>query len=231
MRARILVAIIAAISFGYAAQLNALPCGAMQSQSAQAPHAKTATAQPAKTARAEDEKSEDPTKKLGAFLGKWETEGTFASGQKTSTSLECRWSPQGAYLVCDQVVRMAGEHRQFTVYSYNSKDGSYSYTTLADPGAKPSTGEIKIEGNLWTYDSSFSAGGKTTLIRTTNEFLDARPRSLRWHHRTMAARTGKRCWKAGRAKSEIEKAFAQERVMLRMKVLCETCASQAGKYQ
>lgn len=174
MRARILVAIIAAISFGYAAQLNALPCGAMQSQSAQAPHAKTATAQPAKTARAEDEKSEDPTKKLGAFLGKWETEGTFASGQKTSTSLECRWSPQGAYLVCDQVVRMAGEHRQFTVYSYNSKDGSYSYTTLADPGAKPSTGEIKIEGNLWTYDSSFSAGGKTTLIRTTNEFLDAK---------------------------------------------------------
>ena len=39
---------------------------------------------------------ETPTKTLGAF----------ASGQKTSTALECRWSPQGSYLVCDQLVNM-----------------------------------------------------------------------------------------------------------------------------
>ncbi|HET8888412.1 MAG TPA: DUF1579 family protein [Candidatus Angelobacter sp.] len=116
--------------------------------------------------------TDDPTKKLGAFVGKWETEGAFAGGQKTSTTLECRWSPQGFYLVCDQVVRMAGEHRQFTVYSYDSKTGNYSYTTLADPGAKPSTGGITIKGNLWTYESSFEANGKTTMIRTTNEFTD-----------------------------------------------------------
>lgn len=120
--------------------------------------------------------TDDPTKKLGAFVGKWETEGAFTTGQKTSTSLECRWSPQGSYLVCDQIVRMgaAGDHRQFTVYSYDSKTGNYSYTTLADPGAKPSTGGIVIKGNLWTYDSSFTANGKTTMIRTTNEFTDAK---------------------------------------------------------
>ena len=29
-----------------------------------------------------------------------------------------------------------------------------------------------IKGNLWTYDSSFTANGKTTLVRTTNEFTD-----------------------------------------------------------
>jgi hypothetical protein len=118
--------------------------------------------------------ADDPVKKLGAFVGKWETEGTFAGGQKASTSLECRWSPQGAYLVCDQLVRMAGEHRQFTVYSYDGKSGNYSYTTLADPGAKPTSGTVEIKGNLWTYDSSFAADGKTTLIRTTNEFTDAK---------------------------------------------------------
>jgi hypothetical protein len=134
------------------------------------PQAKSAQTTPAPAAT----QSEDPTKKLGAFVGKWETEGTFTSGQKTSTSLECRWSPQGSYLVCDQIVRMgaAGDHRQFTVYSYDSKDGNYSYVTLSDPGAKPSTGGIVIKGNLWTYDSSFTANGKTTLIRTTNEFTD-----------------------------------------------------------
>jgi hypothetical protein len=118
--------------------------------------------------------TEDPTKKLGAYVGKWETEGTFAGGPKISTSLECRWSPQGVYLVCDQLVRMGdADHHQFTVYSYNSKDG-YSYTTLNDPGAKPSSGGIVIEGNLWTYDSSFEANGKKTMVRTTNEFTDAK---------------------------------------------------------
>ncbi len=69
---------------------------------------------------------------------------------------------------------MGGEHHQFTVYSYDSKTGSYSYVTLSDPGAKPSTGGIMIKGNLWTYDSSFTANGKTTMIRTTNEFTDAK---------------------------------------------------------
>jgi hypothetical protein len=120
--------------------------------------------------------SDDPTKKLGVYVGKWETQGEFAGGPKTSTSLECRWSPQGSYLVCDQLVKMgaAGDHRQFTVYSYDSKAGNYSYTTLSDPGAKPSTGTVVIKGNLWTYDSSFEANGKTTLVRVTNEFTDAK---------------------------------------------------------
>jgi hypothetical protein len=154
MRVRIFAAVVAAIVIiGSTGKLEAVQANAVQ-----------ATAAPA----------EDPTKKLGAFAGKWETEGTFTSGQKTSTSLECRWSPQGSYLVCDQLVRMAGEHRQFTVYSYDSKAGQYSYTTLSDPGAKPTTGAVEIKGNLWTYNSSFEANGKTTLIRTTNEFTDAK---------------------------------------------------------
>lgn len=126
------------------------------------------------TAQSKAAEGGDPAKKLGAYVGKWETEGTFAGGPKISTSLECRWSPQGVYLVCDQLVRMGGaDHHQFTVYSYSNKDG-YSYTTLNDPGAKPSSGGIVIEGNLWTYDSSFEANGKKTMIRTTNEFTDAK---------------------------------------------------------
>jgi len=127
------------------------------------------TAQPAQPTQP----AEDPAKKLGAFVGKWKTEGAFATGQKTSTSLECRWSPMGAFLVCEQLVNFGGsEHRQFTVYSYDSHAGNYSYTTLSDPGAKPTSGTMEINGNLWTYDSSFTNQGRTTLIRTTNEFTD-----------------------------------------------------------
>ena len=153
------------------APLNALQSTAAPSSS---PQPKSAQTTPAPTAAAGGSLTDDPTKKLGAFVGKWETEGAFTSGQKTSTSLECRWSPQGSYLVCDQLVNIGGEHHQFTVYSYDIKTGNYSYVTLSDPGAKPSTGGIVIKGNLWTYDSSFTANGKTTMIRTTNEFTDAR---------------------------------------------------------
>jgi hypothetical protein len=161
MRLRTFAALITtAVTFVANIHLNALQSSATLPNS---PQSKSA---PALT--------DDPTKKLGAFVGKWETEGAFTSGQKTSTSLECGWSPQGSYLVCDQLVNMGGEHHQFTVYSYDSKTGNYSYTTLTDPGAKPSTGGIVIKGNLWTYDSSFTANGKTTLIRTTNEFTDAK---------------------------------------------------------
>jgi hypothetical protein len=141
---------------------SALQPNAAQPGTPQAKSAQTTVAAPA----------DDPTKKLGAFVGKWETEGIFTNGQKASTTLECRWSPQGSYLVCDQLINMGGEHRQFTVYSYDAKAGNYSYVTLSDPGAKPSTGGIVIKGNLWTYDSSFTSNGKTTMIRTTNEFTD-----------------------------------------------------------
>ncbi|HEY2499756.1 MAG TPA: hypothetical protein VGK24_22065 [Candidatus Angelobacter sp.] len=124
-------------------------------------------------ARSQTAQAENPTKKLGAYLGKWQTQGNFAGGAKISTTLDCRWSPQGSFLICEQLIKMAGsDHRQLTVYSYDSKAGTYSYTTLSDPGAEPTAGTVQIKGNLWTYDSSFEANGKTTMIRTTNEFTD-----------------------------------------------------------
>src|SRR5690242_5636153 len=113
MRARTFAAFLATAvlvaNFHLKAQSSAAPPAS--------PQAKSAQTMPAPAAA----QSDDPTKKLGAFVGKWETEGAFTSGQKTHTTLECRWSPQGSYLVCDQLVNMGGEHRQFTVYSYDSK--------------------------------------------------------------------------------------------------------------
>ena len=117
---------------------------------------------------------EDPANKLGVFLGKWQTEGQFTgSDNKVESSLECRWSPQGSYLICEQRVHMGGgEHRQLTIYSYNAADKDYAYTTLGDPGSRPTNGRVDIKGNIWTYASSFENNGKVTHIRTTNEFTD-----------------------------------------------------------
>ena len=115
----------------------------------------------------------EATKKLGAFLGKWNTSATFASGEKATTELECRWSSQGNYLVCEQHVKLgAREQHQLTVYSYNASDHSYQYATFSDPGMKPTSGAVEINGNIWTYNSSFENQGKTTQIRNTNEFTE-----------------------------------------------------------
>ena len=119
--------------------------------------------------------ADDPIKKLGAFVGQWQTEGTLMGSMSVTSSLECRWSPQGGFLICEQLIKMGtGEHRQLTVYSYNAKEGGYAYTTLSDPGAKPTTGTVEIKGNVWTYAASVEAHGKTTQVRTTNEFTDAK---------------------------------------------------------
>jgi hypothetical protein len=118
--------------------------------------------------------ADDPVKKLGAFLGKWQAEGTRGT-EKITSAMECRWSSQGMFLVCEQSISMAaGDHRQLTVYSYNPKESTYSYVTIADPGAKPTSGRMEIKGNVWTYPFSFENNGKTIQIRTTNEFIDSR---------------------------------------------------------
>jgi hypothetical protein len=118
---------------------------------------------------------DDPAGLLKVFLGKWQTEATFtASGAKVSSLLECRWSPQGNYLVCEQRIMMSGhEQRQLTIYSYNSKDGDFTFSTFRDPGSAPSSGTVSVKGNLWIYHSSFEAGGKKTEVVTTNDFSSA----------------------------------------------------------
>ncbi|HET9183834.1 MAG TPA: DUF1579 family protein [Candidatus Angelobacter sp.] len=118
---------------------------------------------------------DDPVQKLGAFLGKWQTDGTFANGSKVHSELECRWSPQRRYLICEQQVSMGNNVTdQLTVYGYDAKSGKYSYSSFQGNSAAPSTGALEIKGNVWIYNSSFESKGKRTDILTTNEFTDAK---------------------------------------------------------
>jgi hypothetical protein len=60
------------------------------------------------------------------------------------------------------------------------QDRNYSYSTLADPGAKPTTGGITIKDNIWAYDdSSFESNGKKAVIRVTNEFTNPKTEVLK----------------------------------------------------
>lgn len=117
--------------------------------------------------------ADDPVKKLGAFLGKWQTEGTFSNGGKVHSELECRWSPQHEYLICEQQVTMgAAVNRQLTVYSYSPGKAEYGYASFQGEEPVPSVGVIQINGNQWLYSSSVENNGKKTLVRTINEFTD-----------------------------------------------------------
>ena len=127
----------------------------------------------AQTAGTDDQTA---TKKLGVFVGKWQSEGRmvetpFSHADKISSSIECRWSPQGNFLICEQMITdSAGKHNQLSIYSYNSKDGNYSISSMAGPGKQPWNGTVIINGNVWTYPGSFEAKGKKVEIRTTNDF-------------------------------------------------------------
>lgn len=118
----------------------------------------------------------EATQKLGVFIGKWESTGTFSEtklghAHKTSSNIDCRWSPLGNFLICEQSILDGTEKRiQLSIYSYNSKEDKYTISSMAGPGQQPWNGTVIIKGNIWTYPGGFEKDGKRTEIRTINDF-------------------------------------------------------------
>lgn len=116
------------------------------------------------------------TRKLGVFVGKWHSEGAFldspfSKAGKVTSDIDCGWSPQGNFLICEQLITdSTGKHTQLSVFSYNSKDGNYTISSMAGPGKEPWNGTLLISGNIWTYPGGYEANGKKVQIRTINDF-------------------------------------------------------------
>lgn len=116
------------------------------------------------------------TQKLGAFVGKWQSEGTFfdtpySKAGKVTSVIDCSWSPQHNFLVCEQLIAdSGGKHTQLSIYSYNSKEGNYTISSMAGPGTEPWNGTVIINGHIWSYPGGYEANGKKITIRTTNDF-------------------------------------------------------------
>lgn len=119
---------------------------------------------------------QSPSEKLGVFVGKWQSEGTFfdtpySKAGKVTSDIDCGWSPQRNFLVCEQLINdSTGKHTQLSIYSYNGKEGSYTISSMAGPGALPWNGTVMINGSLWTYPGGYEANGKKITIKTTNDF-------------------------------------------------------------
>lgn len=116
------------------------------------------------------------TRKLGAFVGKWQSQGAFfdtpySKAGKVTSSIDCGWSANGDFLICEQMITdSGGKHTQLSIYSYNSKEGNYTISSMAGPGKQPWNGTVIIEGNIWTYPGGFEANGKKVKVRTINDF-------------------------------------------------------------
>jgi hypothetical protein len=117
----------------------------------------------------------DSTQPLSVFLGHWDGGGTFYATKlskldKVTSSGDCDWSPQHRYLLCEQTIHDSkGAHDQLTVFYPAGKAGEFSYQTFQDGGA-PRGSIMTIEGNVWTFQNTFSSDGIKTTVRTTNTF-------------------------------------------------------------
>ena len=121
-----------------------------------------------------DEKT--ATQKLGAFLGKWRTEGKlfdtpYSKGGKLTGDLDCTWSPQRNFLTCEQLVTDPnGNHKRLSVYSYNEREKNYDIRTMVEPGMPPWHAIFTIDGDIWTITSSNQAKGKKVEFKTVVDF-------------------------------------------------------------
>ncbi len=115
------------------------------------------------------------TKPLSVLVGHWEGGGTFqktamSEAGEVSSSLDCAWSPQGRYLICEQLVKMP-KNSVVQLATYAPVEGeTFRFYRLADTG-EAHTGKVTIHGATWTFDDNFTNGdGKKTEVRTTNQF-------------------------------------------------------------
>src|SRR5258708_30402480 len=73
-----------------------------------------------------DTTNTDATKRLGVFIGKWKSEGTFtdtpySKAHKVTSDIHCRWSSLGDFLLCEQLItEPTHQHIQLSMFSYHT---------------------------------------------------------------------------------------------------------------
>lgn len=73
-------------------------------------------------------------------------------------------------MLCEQTITDGkGTHGQLTVFYPTEKSGEIAYATFQN-GGKPIGSNVKIDGNVWSFQDSFTNDGVKTTMRTTNRF-------------------------------------------------------------
>lgn len=113
------------------------------------------------------------------YTGRWTStsrmyDTAFSKAQDIAAKLNCTWTPDNEFLICDQVITMGGAtHSQLTVYSHSRERHAYVYSTFNMPGAQPNFSELEVGPRQFIYNGSAEQNGKKTIFRTTNTFSNA----------------------------------------------------------
>ena len=123
-------------------------------------------------------------KVLDAWSGRWVTHGKlfetpYSHAGEISITSTCGWTENGGFMICDQIFTgPRGTNNDLTLYTYNPVDKSYRFCGIGRSG-EPSTNQIKIEGNVWSFDRDQEQNGKKIHIRTINDF--SKPGVITWN--------------------------------------------------
>lgn len=103
--------------------------------------------------------------KLKVFVGVWR--GAGADSEQISAINNIRWSPNGRFLIADQLITNHGvTTNNLSIYNYNASTDDYTLTLVGIKGMAPFTVPIACHGDTLIYD-----GGPTN--RTLNIFETA----------------------------------------------------------
>jgi hypothetical protein len=109
--------------------------------------------------------------KLKVFLGTWEGRNIPESADSSWAVYSCRWSDNGHFLVCDQMVRQkAVASNNLSIYSYDGTQDSYTLSLVGIPGSDPFTIPVRSRGDTLFYTGQYKDQGRTVYTRTLNVF-------------------------------------------------------------
>ena len=93
---------------------------------------------------------------------------------KIAATYTCQWSPNGRYLVADQLVNNNGtETNNLSIYNYDAGKDAYTLSLVGIPNMAPWSIGVVARGDTLIYNSEFMNNGKKVYNRTLNIFSSA----------------------------------------------------------
>jgi hypothetical protein len=105
---------------------------------------------------------------LWLYKGAWKGTRKAGNAAPVTNTIKNDCALAGRFFVCQQTVD--GKPGALLIFVPAGSPGSYYTQAVLQEGFATGRGELRIEGNRWTYSSKAERNGKTTYHRTTNVF-------------------------------------------------------------
>jgi hypothetical protein len=102
---------------------------------------------------------------LWLYNGSWDVK---RSDSKNPDRLVNKCALLGKYFACQQTIN--GTQGNLLVFIPSNTPGQYRTQNITPSGRATGLAELTIQGNTWTYNSTWDQGGKTTWYKTSNVF-------------------------------------------------------------